>query len=281
MVIDVHTHLGGVKSGGKCLRGWVYVSVDDLLGYMDACGISRAILLPIERVPNVGEDLWQTEKVIEACRKAPSRLVPFCTVDPTTEDIEERIRLYVEEGCMGFGEHRIPILIDHPANMRIYSTCEKLSIPILMEISDAYNFGFDRLMRVVSKFPKLIFIAHGPAWWREISANPDRTKAYPTGRIEPGGLVEKFLAEKENVYADISAASGYNALSRDLEFSRGFVERFSGKLIFGTDFPCIDSEGLQDGPNRRHLFLLQKLNVSNNALDRILSANVSSILNLK
>jgi predicted TIM-barrel fold metal-dependent hydrolase len=44
------------------------------------------------------------------------------------------------------------------------------------------------------------------------------------------------LAEHPNLYADISAHSGYNALTRDPGFTRGVVERHWRKLLFGTDY---------------------------------------------
>jgi hypothetical protein len=41
----------------------------------------------------------------------------------------------------------------------------------------------------------------------------------------------------------MSANSGNNALSRDLDFSRGFVARHQEKLIFGSDCSCVDGKG--------------------------------------
>ncbi|MHC5035386.1 MAG: amidohydrolase family protein, partial [Planctomycetota bacterium] len=39
-----------------------------------------------------------------------------------------------------------------------------------------------------------------------------------------------------NLYADISACSGHNALTRDPGFTEQFVERHWQKLVFGTDY---------------------------------------------
>ena len=38
-----------------------------------------------------------------------------------------------------------------------------------------------------------------------------------------------------NLYADLSARSGFNALSRDPEFAYQFIEEFHDRLFFGTD----------------------------------------------
>jgi hypothetical protein len=41
----------------------------------------------------------------------------------------------------------------------------------------------------------------------------------------------------------MSANSGNNALSRDTEFSQGFIARHKTKLIFGSDCSCTDGKG--------------------------------------
>ena len=45
------------------------------------------------------------------------------------------------------------------------------------------------------------------------------------------------------MYADMSANSGNNALSRDPDFSRAFILRHRNKLIFGSDCSCSDGNG--------------------------------------
>ena len=61
--------------------------------------------------------------------------------------------------------------------------------------------------------------------------------------MKPGGLTDRWLSDFPNFYADMSANSGNNALSRDPEFSRGFVGRHQDKLIFGSDCSCTDGHG--------------------------------------
>ena len=38
------------------------------------------------------------------------------------------------------------------------------------------------------------------------------------------------------MYADLSAGSGYNAITRDPDFTQGFIERHWRKLLFATDY---------------------------------------------
>ncbi len=71
---------------------------------------------------------------------------------------------------------------------------------------------------------------------------PIRT-AYPSGPIKRGGVTDKLLSDYPNLYGDLSANSGNNALSRDPEFTAGFLARHKEKLIFGSDCGCTDGKG--------------------------------------
>ena len=86
-------------------------------------------------------------------------------------------------------------------------------------------------------------IGHAQTWWANISADVPATDLYPKGPVKPGGLLDRLLDEYPNLYADLSAGSGYNALTRDEEFTAGFLERNHTKLLFGSDCPCLDGKG--------------------------------------
>ena len=66
---------------------------------------------------------------------------------------------------------------------------------------------------------------------------------YPKGRVKARGLTEELLQDYGNLYADLSAGSGLNAITRDPEFYRGFIERHSRKLVWGSDCDCHDGKG--------------------------------------
>jgi uncharacterized protein len=106
-----------------------------------------------------------------------------------------------------------------------------------------YNTGYDHFDKVLSAYPKTTFIGHGDLFWANISASVPTDRGYPSGPVQLGGLTDKWLSDFPNLYADMSANSGNNALSRDPEFSRGFVERHQNKLIFGSDCSCADGKG--------------------------------------
>jgi hypothetical protein len=56
-------------------------------------------------------------------------------------------------------------------------------------------------------------------------------------------VTDKLLGDYPNLFGDLSANSGNNALSRDPEFTEGFLKRHQAKLIFGSDCSCSDGKG--------------------------------------
>jgi predicted TIM-barrel fold metal-dependent hydrolase len=44
------------------------------------------------------------------------------------------------------------------------------------------------------------------------------------------------MAKYANLWADISARSGYNAITREPQFGVEFLDQFQDKLLFGTDY---------------------------------------------
>ena len=53
---------------------------------------------------------------------------------------------------------------------------------------------------------------------------------------------ERYLADYPNMFGDLSAGSGLNALTRDETFTPGFFQRHQDKLMYGSD--CNDHEGV-------------------------------------
>ena len=59
---------------------------------------------------------------------------------------------------------------------------------------------------------------------------------YPRGPVKRGGRLTKLLDRFPNLYCDLSAESGLNALRRDPENARAFLTRYQDRLLFGRDF---------------------------------------------
>ena len=140
-----------------------------------------------------------------------------------------------------------------------------------------------KLERVLKKFPTVNFIPHGPEFWSNLGApaNPKADDYYPGGKVRRDNAVAGMLDQYGNLYADVSAGSGFNALTRDRAYGEYFVKTYCHKLIFGTDWPCLQEQKLPPirfGENRSHLSLLEEYLGEGKALEHVLSANLLSIL---
>jgi len=98
------------------------------------------------------------------------------------------------------------------------------------------DLGLPRIEKLLKKYPNLKLIGHSQCFWSEIDKNVtnENKSGYPGGKVKAGRIVE-LMREYSNLYCDLSAGSGYNALSRDPEFAYRFIEEFSDRLMFGTD----------------------------------------------
>jgi len=275
-VIDFHTHLG------KPWRAYSRFTAKDLLKRMDELKISMACVLPLEN-PEETDFYSTTESILRIVRKHKDRFIPFCNVDPRrgnpgTFDPYPIIEDYVSRGCKGFGELLAGLPIDDERMQRIYRAAGEIGIPIVMHL-DAYrcidDIGLPKFEKVIREYNKTIFVAHGPHWWAEISSDikPSDKSSYPKGPVKPGGKVEYLLQSYENIYADLSAGSGENALSRDPEYARGFLERNSSKLLFGTDL-------LRKSQKIEIHNILERMNLSEKTYEKILCKNAERLLKI-
>lgn len=236
--IDIHIHIG------KLLHSKPGLTVSYVLKFMDELEIEKACVMSIENPEEV--DYYVTSKqILSYCRQHPDRLIPFCNVDPRrgnpgTFDPYPIIAHYVDMGCKGLGEMLGGLWIDDPLQMDIFNVCQELKLPVMLHIDKYRNMdeiGLPRLEKVLKTFPDTTFIGHAYHWWSEISADiddEDRFK-YPEGAIQPGGRLDELLQKYSNIYADLSAGSGYNALTRDPAFIKEFLIRNQDKVLFGTD----------------------------------------------
>ena len=140
---------------------------------------------------------------------------------------------------------------DGPELQRIYALASELRVPVLVHFQEVPHFegeglwatGFKRFEAMLRKYPKTQFIGHADAFWANVDAAYANEAAYPTGPIRRTGLTDKWLGDYDNLFGDLSANSGNNAMSRDAAFTREFLTRHQDKLIFGSDCSCTDGKG--------------------------------------
>jgi len=250
MFIDIHLHTVRRKGLPRDESGNNYATPEELMGMMKKIGIDKGILLP-GTIPECRKQFSTNEDILDVCARYPERFVPFCSIDPRAEgnspmsNLSRQLLYYKKEGCKGVGEMTANLYFDDPLVQNLFKHCEKCEMPILFhigpQIGNCYGLVDDlhlpRLEKSLKKFPQLIFIGHSQPFWSEISGNvtDENRNTYPKGKVTSKGVVPRLMEKYPNLYGDISAGSGYNALTRDAEFGYRFIEKFQDKLFFGTD----------------------------------------------
>jgi len=191
------------------------------------------------------------DRAKEEMEKRPKRFVRSVSTDPAQPDSGEVIRKAIAGGAVSIGELKFHLALDSPEMKRVFDIAAELKVPVMMHIQVfphfegelPYNTGYDHFDQVLKAHPKTTFIGHGDLFWANIAADVPTDRGYPAGPIKAGGRSDRWLSEFPNLYGDMSANSGNNALSRDMEFSKKFVVRHQDKLIFGSDCSCTDGHG--------------------------------------
>ena len=242
-IIDIHQHLG--YSGRPD---------DVLLTHQRAMGISTTILLPAGRNVNtpsthdgVSNGLQAQCLGNEACRqfaKAHAKDFRFGANEvPDVDGAVQEIERCLKRGAIVIAEQKFGVECDSREMQAIYALAAEHRVPVLMHWQyQMYNYGFERFHRMLEKFPKVNFLGHAQTWWGNIDKNNvDQSVMYPKGPVAPGGLTDRYLSDYPNMFGDLSAGSGLNALTRDEDFARDFITRHQDKLIYGSD--CSDRVG--------------------------------------
>lgn len=156
----------------------------------------------------------------------------------------QEIEKYLKLGAAIIGELKYSVECDSPEMQKIYQLAQEYDVPVLMHWQhETYNYGFERFYKMLEKYPKVNFIGHAQTWWANIDKNhTDQSVLYPTGPVTSGGITDQYLRDYPNMFGDLSAGSGLNALTRDEAHAKLFLERHQDKLLYGSD--CDDSSGL-------------------------------------
>jgi uncharacterized protein len=213
------------------------------LAHLDGAGVTKANLL------TRGPALEQV-KALQAA--APGRFTWFNSYDVSRPDAEQVLTQAAKEGAQGFGEMKFHVAADGPEFRRIYALAADLRVPILIHFQEVDHFpnegtwatGYAKTFESILKaYPKTTFIGHADAFWANVSADYHNEAAYPSGPIKRGGVTDKLLGDYPNLFGDLAANSGNNAMSRDAEFTTDFLKRHQNRLFFGSDCSCTDGHG--------------------------------------
>ena len=246
-IIDIHQHAG--YSGRTNIV---------LLAHQRAMGINKTILLPAGRPVNrpstnngasngLEAKCLGNEECYQLALEHPGEFTFGANEVPDLAEATSEIEKYLRLGAVVIGEQKFAVECDSPEMQSLYEVAAEYRVPILMHWQyQRFNYGFDRFHRMLAKFPRTTFIGHAQTWWAHVDANykDDAKNLYPKGKVMAGGLTDRYLSDYPNMFGDLSAGSGLNALKRDEEHARGFLLRHQDKLIYGSD--CNDLAGAGD-----------------------------------
>ena len=290
MSIDIHTHVTLRKTVTRP-DGTINTTAEELIAMLDEAGIDKAVLLPLISPEHMVQQMT-TDDILDVTAMHPDRFIPFCNIDPRgitnspAADFMPLLEYYKSMGCKGIGEVTANLPFDDPRVENMFGQVEKAGIPLLFHIGPRAggcyglidDLNLPKLEGALQKFPNLVLIGHSQPFWSEISAdNTDATRnGYPKGSVTPGRVPE-LLRKYPNMYGDMSAGSGFNAVSRDPEFGYGFMEEFQDKLLFGTDI-CRPGQELPLPGYLRKIHDDGK--ISDQAFDKITWKNANRLLRL-
>ena len=248
MFIDVHAHV--YRKPSPPVNGpQVFFTPEQLLARCDEHEIERAVLLPFGNsevyLPQSNDD------IIEIAEARPDRFIPFCNVDPRAisnspgAPLGNLLRYYRDRGCKGIGEVMPNLRFLDPRVQNLFGCAEEAGLPLTFDITvregERYglvdDLGLPELERSLKNFPGLKVFGHGPAFWAEMGRleTPCDRVGYPDYPITEEGVVPELFRRYPNLFGDLSAGSGYNALARDPEHAVRFLNEFQDRLMFGTD----------------------------------------------
>jgi predicted TIM-barrel fold metal-dependent hydrolase len=242
-IIDIHQHTD--YAGRKH---------EDLIKHQRTMGVTRTILLPAG-TPSFGASthfgksngLQVNSTGNEVCMKMaldyPGEFFFGANEVPDLEDADKEIEKYLKKGAKAIGELKFGVKADSAPMHRIYKLAETYDVPVLLHWQyDMYTYGYEDFHKILERYPKVNFIGHAQSWWANIDKNhKDQSVLYPKGKVTAGGLTDRLLRDYPNMFADMSAGSGLNALTRDEDHAKNFLIRHQDKLLYGSD--CNDSSG--------------------------------------
>jgi len=252
MIIDAHNHPDWHGHDlTKFLANMRQYSIDKtwLLSWeapADECDPSYHRVIP--QVSTTGPVSFA--RCLRYAEAAPEKFVLGYAPDPRRPEAIDLLEAAIDAyGVRVYGELKLRMMYDDLDAIRMYRFCGKKGLPVTVHIDYEfdtgrryprpnwwYGGGFEPFERAVRTCPETIFLGHAPGFWSHISGDDKHHKeGYPKGRVIEGGRVIRLLRECPNLYCDLSAGSGHNALSRDPDFAKEFLLEFQDRVLYARD----------------------------------------------
>jgi len=230
-VLDIHQH---TNYSGR--------TDDELIAHQRAMGITKTILLPAGSKYGLAAGCGGNDTVVALAKAYPEKFLFFANELPDIPQTKSVLEKFLKAGAIGIGEQKFHVECDSKAMQLVADIARHHGVPVLMHFQyKTYNLGFERFYKMLDRYPTVNFIGHAQTWWGNIDKNHDQSVMYPKGPVVPDGITDQLLSNYSNVYGDLSAGSGLNALLRDEDYARVFLKRHQDKLLYGSD--CNDRIG--------------------------------------
>ncbi len=288
MIIDAHNH-----------PDWHGHDLDKYLQNMADYNIDKTWLLSWEapadewdpQYTNVVPSMIHLEngpipfaRCLSYAERAPDKFILGYAPDPRRPEGIDRLRAAVDiYGVRVCGELKLRMMYDNPDALRLYRFCAERNLPVTVhidyEFSTGVNYprpswwyggGIDAFERAVQLCPDTVFLGHAPGFWCHISGDDEGLqKGYPNGPVKPNGKLISMLRKYPNLYCDLSAGSGCNALKRDPEHAKQFLLEFQDRVLYARDYF-----------DNKHQEFLNSLDLPEDVLQKIYSGNACKLVPL-
>lgn len=284
-VIDFHVHLSEFETLTPSvfeLLSNVYPTREEFLNFcnkysdpqnylqlMDQNGVDYSVVLAGSKTMKTSTAM---NELVEAFCQASPRFIPFCTLNPYRHP---NMGKTLEDLCLNHGFKGLklypPYNHFYPNDNFIYplyAVAERLGIPVLFHTGSSI-FANSRIKYgnpiyfddVAVDFPDMkIIMAHG-------GRGPWYNEAFTMVRLH------------KNVYIDISGLPPKKLIDAFPD-----MERFAHKFIFGTDWPLpvfnIQSMKAAAMDIKKNIEIIRNLNISQEAIKKILGENARQLLEL-
>ncbi len=280
-IIDIHQH---TNYKGR--------TNEQMLAHQRMMGVTQTILLPAGTPVNRpstnggkynglgGADVGGNATALEMARHYPKEFLFGANEVTDLPGARTEIEKYLKMGAVIIAEQKFHVECDSKESQILYALAAEYKVPLLLHFQhDTYNMGIERLHTMLEKFPNTNFLGHAQTWWANIDKKVVQAVLYPKGPVTPGGITDRLLSDYPNMFADMSAGSGLNALTRDEDHARAFLERHQDKILYGSD--CVDHFGrVPECQGAQTIAAIRKLTPSKAIERKILYGNSAKMFRL-
>ena len=243
---------GGMATGSQLVeemdKAGIDVSVAAGYGWTDS-GVART----------------SNDYILDAARKHPGRIVPFCSVNPLWGQLAvEEVRRCVEAGARGIGELHPDtqgiISADLATLAPVLDAARELRIPVLIHASEPVGHAYQGKGTVTPDMLEVL-----------VRAYPDNTFVFAHfgGGMPFYALMPEVAASLANVYFDSAA---FTHLYRPRVFQTAVTACGVERILFASDYPLVSQT--------RALARMRRGGLSESDEAAVLGENAARLLNL-